>query len=425
MARRSSLLKVLDSALSTYDRQPTPANKSAVSHALAGWMGSKGVGWKTSVRNKNNAVENLQKQLNGQGGHARNQIALSHVRNESRVIITDLFAHQKIVFRPGLMTKLAGNGTLSRLGGRLTVKSTTQNARTLYNSNSSSSASGASSAASSSTAQAMLDQIIPTEIYAEVLAGLTTMMPTFLRELTASCTPFVGIAVSGGTTLVNLGKVARSEYRLSKGTMHADRTLSTGNPDEAFQAVIKMLNREADQNIEKYAVGLVELGSKAATMLADGGTATNAAIGLASGLVKLLMMARIVVRDVQECKAANKLMAEPVITAELFQVCPVMGAYMICCVPTSVTVNTMLDSERFYEPGMMDTVERAVKRHIAPLKFQARRLVKEHRMYIPGLQNAPGVLEKNQKALDKMKQPSTAEWADRITAISSNDAPLV
>ncbi|MEJ6709700.1 MAG: hypothetical protein QNK92_13055, partial [Amylibacter sp.] len=297
-------------------------------------MGSKGMGWKTSVRNKNNAVENLQKQLNGQGGHVRNPIVLSHVRNESRVIITDLFAHQKIVFRPGLMTKLAGNGTLSRLGGRLTVKSTTQNARTLYNSNASSAASNASSAASGSRAQTMLDQIIPTEIYAEVLAGLAMRMPTFLRELTASCTPFVGIAVSGGTTLVNLGKVARSEYRHSQATMHADRSLSTGNPDEAFQAVIKMLNREADQNIEKYAVGLVELGSKAATMLADGGTATNAAIGLASGLVKLLMMARIVVCDVQECKAAKKLMAGLVITSELFQVCPVMGAFMICCVTT-------------------------------------------------------------------------------------------
>lgn len=58
---------------------------------------------------------------------------------------------------------------------------------------------------------------------------------------------------------------------------------------------------------------------------------------------------------------------------------------------------------------MMDTVERAVKRHIEPLKTQANRLIKEHRMVIPALQNAPGVLEKNNKKLKAMmdlKKPS-------------------
>jgi hypothetical protein len=417
-SRRSDKLKALDAALLAYDKQENPSNKSAINAALATWTLSKGVGWKTSIRNKNNAVENLQKQLSGQPGHAHNPIALSHVRNESRAIVTDLFLHKKLIFRPGLMTKLAGNGSLARLGGRITVVSTVYNAKALDKSNGALLSAG-NRAATPSTTQALLDQVIPKEICIDVMADLVSIMPEFLRELSASCAPFVGVAVSGGTTLLNIGKLARSEYRLTMGTKHADRSLASDDPDVAFQAVIEMLDREAIQNLASFEVGLVEFGSKAASMLVDGGTATNAAIGLASGLVKLLMLARIVVRDVQERNAANKLMLEPVITSELFQVCPVMGAYMICCVPTSVTVNTMLSSERFYEPGMMDTVERAVKRHITPLKFQARRLVKEHRMYIPSLQDSSGVLMKNKNALEAMKQPSTAEWADKITGFGS------
>ena len=138
--------------------------------------------------------------------------------------------------------------------------------------------------------------------------------------------------------------------------MHATRALSTEDPEAALQAVLRMLEREHNKNLSEFAVGLSEFGSKAATLLADGGTATNAAIGLSFGLIKLVMLMRIVVRDVQERNAANKVIQRPLITNELFAVCPVMGAYLICCAPTSVIVNTILSSDHFYQPGMMDKV---------------------------------------------------------------------
>jgi hypothetical protein len=106
--------------------------------------------------------------------------------------------------------------------------------------------------------------------------------------------------------------------------------------------------------------------------------------------------------DITERNAANKLLLKPLITIELFNACPVLGAYLICCAPTSVIVNTVLSSDKFYQPGMMDTVQRAVKKHVEPLKEQAQRLIKEHRMFIPSLQNYPGVLEQNKKELKRM-----------------------
>ena len=197
-------------------------------------------------------------------------------------------------------------------------------------------------------------------------------------------------------------KVSRAQYRLHYAQVHANRSLSTDEPEAAFKALIRLLDREDTEQIAGLAVGMAELSSKAVSVLVDGGTVANAAIGLTSGLIKLLMLLRIVVRDITERNTANKLLLKPIITIELFSACPVMGAYLICCSPTSVIVNTMLSSDKFYEPGMQDTVQRAVKKHVEPLKNQARRLVKEHRMFIPSLQNYPGVLEQNKKALKLM-----------------------
>jgi hypothetical protein len=114
------------------------------------------------------------------------------------------------------------------------------------------------------------------------------------------------------------------------------------------------------------------------------------------------MILRIVVRDIQERNAANVVLKQPIIGVELFEANPLMGAYLICCAPTSVLVNTMLDSKNFNKPGMMDKVEQATKKHLKPLKSRARSLITEHRMYIPGLQNFPGLLKKNKKNLKDM-----------------------
>ncbi len=51
---------------------------------------------------------------------------------------------------------------------------------------------------------------------------------------------------------------------------------------------------------------------------------------------------------------------------------------------------------------MMDVVERTVERHVNPMREAARRLVMEHRMYIPPLMNFPGLVKKNEDNLEAM-----------------------
>jgi len=280
------------------------------------------------------------------------------------------------------------------------AKKVVTNSVTLAKASKSSSSDSRSKASSLSTK--LLNEMIPSGLKQEVLKEMAGVMPTFLTELTVSCTPFVGVIFSGGSAVVSGGKLAHAVYKQERVVMHASRTLSTEEPEAAFKALIRMMDRESNQKAENFAKGLADFGSKLASTLADGGTVTNAAIGLASGLVKLLMILRIVVRDVLERNAANKLLQKPVITVDLFIANPLMGAYFICCLPTSVLVNVMLDSENFNKPGMMDKIEHAVRKHHKPLQAKARSLICDHRMYFPELQNFPALLKKNKKSLKAM-----------------------
>jgi hypothetical protein len=225
-----------------------------------------------------------------------------------------------------------------------------------------------------------------------------------MAEWAAACAPFAGVIVSGGSAVVSAATTLRAAWRVREGTIHGQRTLSADEPDKAMQALVLMLDRERTNQVAGLGVGIAAFGGKLAGVLADGGTATNAAIGIASGVAKLAMLVSAIVIDVREKNAANKIMIGARVGPELFSACPLMGAYLVCCAPTSVLVNTIFDGDKFYQPGMMDVVERAVKRHVQPMREAARRLVNEHRMFIPELVYFPGLVEKNEAKLEQMME---------------------
>ncbi|MGJ8640768.1 MAG: hypothetical protein ACSHYA_15370 [Opitutaceae bacterium] len=399
---RSSQLKAVDEALKKYHLGKTPSQLEALQGALMKWMQSKGAGWKTSVRNRTNAVDTLYKQVTGLGtGQSKDPLALSRIRDESRAIITDLFQGKQLIYRSGVLTKLAGAGTLGRAGAVATIGSVVNNARIVGKG---AGASGASGSNASMLSEKLISTFVPAEVKAEVLQAMVGVMPDFLVQLKASVAPFVGVITSGGSALISIASATRAQYRVDRAGMHAERTLSAEEPEAAFLALIRMLERERTTALVNLARSMAEFGGKLASTLADGGAVTNSAIGLASGVVKLTHLLLLVVRDVLERTAANRLLREPIITIKLFEANPLMGAYLICCAPTSVLVNTMLSSERFYEPGMMDKVEHAVKKHIGPLREQAQRLIKEHRMYFRELDHFPGVMSRNEGKLKAMME---------------------
>jgi hypothetical protein len=337
--------------------------------------------------------------------------ALSLVRDESRAIVDDLFRDQKLEWRSGFKQKL-GN---QRWGVILGVPGAARNANTLsggaLNQGVQSMTPGMAqnmvpnlgppvpSAASLQKTQELIREFTPPELLAEVTRALGDIAPTLSKEFAASITPLVGVLTPAASSVWSAYTAIKTEFDREEVQRHQRSGLTVDEPARAIEAVDRILYRESTFEALSASIAAAEFGSKLVTFLVDAGTATNAAIGLGANALKFTNILRVIVRDVSEKRAANKAMLAKV-DASIFEVCPIVGAYMICCVPTSVLVNAVL--ERFWEHGWRGEVEQAVAQHVVPLRKRAQSLVQEHRFVIPGLMNYPGLMEVNKEKLKEM-----------------------
>lgn len=410
---RSTQLKAVDEALKQYHLTKSPAAFSNLQGALLKWIQKEGANWKNSIRNRNgNAVDTLYRQtiaVKNVKQTGEEMVALSSIREESRAIIIDLFAGKRLEYRPGLLTKIAGNNEISKMSARKTIQGVVSDGRTLVSSampNSFKGMQGRASNASGANAQMFSSKLfnaaVPAGIAEQVKQLLISAMPDFFAKWAASLAPFSGVLTSASGPIISAAGVLKNQWALSNSRMHSQRTFSADEPEQAFRALIELLERERNSSIADLSISVAEFGGKMAGILVDAGTVTNTAVSFAAGVAKLLLLIAVAVRDITEKNVANELMTKPNVDAKLFAACPVMGAYFICCVPTSVIVNVLLSSDKFYQPGMMDKVEHAVKNHIHPLREKAKTFVKEYRLLIPELANSPGLLDVNNKKLKQM-----------------------
>jgi hypothetical protein len=394
-SRRSSQLKAIDAALSKYHDTPTDESLGKLRTAIVSWMQKEGPGWKSSVRNKFHAVDDLHKQAMGipvPHREASDIVGFSYLRAESRAIVDDLFRGKSMEWRPWILPKLAEQ----KFGLTINSAQAARNAAA-FSSNSAGVASKATE-----IAQKAFQTLVPLSIAGQVGMALARVMPDFMKEFAASMVPFAGVTATGAMAVYNGCQALHSEYQIHDAHKHQARSLSADEPALAIAALIRMLERERNYFAYSATVGTAAFAGQLVGVLVDGGTASTAAVGLAGNAAKLANIIRIIVEDVKEKNAANERMRSMRVTGEIFNICPLVGAYLILCVPTSVMLNTVFD--RIGEHGWRGDVERTVQRHLIPLQDQARRVVQEHRFVIPALASYPGMFVRNEKKLQEMEE---------------------
>jgi hypothetical protein len=410
---RSKELKAIDAAVLRYNNTKATADLDALRLAITAWMDKEGARWKSSIRNKYNAVDDLDKQSRGLPTMITSD-EFKAVRNASKDIVDQLFRGKTLDWKPDFFVKLvrdrwndrpvdwnpkmlsgAGN---NRVGVLTNAYSVTTNSLQV-----------AGKASAPQMAKELFHSIVPSEHVVEVSALLAKEMPSFMHEFTASLIPFAGVAVTAGSAVVSAVKTGYYLFQLDDARVHAARSLSVDEPAAAINALIRILERERNYNATSASISTTAFVGKLAGILADGGTATNAAIGLAAGAAKFLNNLKMIVRDVIERSEANKRMQRGGINAEIFEVCPIVGAYLILCVPTSVMVNTVFS--HVTEHGWRGDVERTVARHIIPLQSHARNVIANHRFEIVALKNYPGMFAVNENKLAQMQ--AWKEWRER------------
>jgi hypothetical protein len=345
-------------------------------------------------------------------------VALSHLQDEPRALVDTLFRNRKVVWRSGWLGKLGdrrkeavftigneglnvaaatdevirGDDAFGPTAQRGAVKGAQQ------------AAPYAKTAAVHATmpARLLFETLVPAEGRQFVAAAVAQVYPDFMEKLAASMIPFVGVFVSGAVLVKDLHKVAMETYHLRRTRMHVDRSLAAADPEAAMRALVRILERERNADALEASLSLTEFGSKLAGTLVDGGSATNAAISAAAGVVKFANIIRVIGRDWSEQSAANKAIDAGAVDVTIFQTCPLVGAYYVCCAPTSALVNDIYG--RFWEAGWRGEVEYTTAKHLEPVRERARHVIREHRFVIPGLERYPGVLTPNKAELKAMME---------------------
>jgi hypothetical protein len=250
----------------------------------------------------------------------------------------------------------------------------------------------------------LVTQVVPPSAQVEVLKAVQVIVPSFHAQFAAAVVPLGGILIAAGTTLWNTGNALHKQYGIVQTRTHRDRSLAGVEGLAAIGALIRILERERNADIYSASVSVCELGGKIAGLAIDGGMASNTAIGLAANIAKLLNIVRIVYRDVSEKNAANKLIqwGHGSIDISVVETCPLLGCYLICCLPTSALMALIL--KRFGQSGWMDVAERTATRHIDPLREKAREVIKNHRFEIQSLSRHAGVLGENEEEKLRMMQ---------------------
>jgi len=419
---RSSKLKAVDTALARYEKSPDADHKKVVHKAFMAWMMDKGGDWKNSVRNSKNAVDTLYKQLTGHAapGAALDVEGMKAMEGEAERLMQELFGGASITWKNAFRVKvnsdlvnpskesfitylpvnqykasastnkfgLAGNTAGAVVAGK-TLKSMAE---------------GSGQGATGAMISKLVTQVVPPGAQLEVMKAVQMLVPTFQAQFAAAVVPLGGILIAAGTTLWNTGNALHKQYGVVQTGMHRDRSLAGAEGLAAINALIRILERERNADIYSASVSVCELGGKIAGLAIDGGMATNTAVGLAANVAKLLNIVRIVYQDVSEKNAANKLIqwGHGSIGIDVFETCPLLGCYLICCLPTSALMALIMN--RFGQAGWMDMAERTASHHIDPLRDKARGVIKNHRFEIRSLSRFPGVLGENEEEKRRMME---------------------
>jgi hypothetical protein len=380
---RGLTLRAIDNALERYHQQPTTGNLTALKAAFAAYTASEPQ-WLKSPRNRYRAFEILQHDLSGTSTlqlTPAERVAWKLIYDESQAALQKLFQGKSLEWRTGLSAKLSKqrNGLIEN------SYDLTKNSLALANQH------------PMEMAKKLFDDIVPAEVRSIVAQALQLLLPKFMQDLAASIAPFLGIGYSAYNLVKASAEAISSEIKLSQSRQHAQQAFCTNEPALATQALLRILDRECTSAKFAFALNATSFTAKLATAVADGGTVGNAAIGVASSVASLINILRVITIDCLERQAANRHMGRHQITPEIFDACPIIGAYMICCVPASALMNALFEEQAVV--GWTGKAEHAWKNHWMPLRETARDLIKEHRFVIPALERHPGVITPNHEAL--------------------------
>ena len=397
--RRSNELKKIDEAIKLN-------NARAAKAALENWIkaqNAKGADWHKSVRNQKGAVQSLYNNLGilgaavgykNIGEEMDDKLAKVEIKRAHRLAASKMFTGKKVKFKDSFWgisrnkckenaskmeraKNAAGNAarTTAGVGGNVAAnaaeaRSIATNLRTAINSI-------LGNAISEPTKNALVEQVFGTG----------------LAQFVADATPFFGVVSSGvGATQAWVGVAMKLSSARKMESHYGD--VRPGDAAAALDAIVSIIDKQIRKQTADGVIRTTAFSAKGISLLADGGTASTAALGAIESIAILLNTLADLVIDASQRDAGNKLISEGKIDVQLFEKCPILGCYYIVMQEHSTIMN--FEVANMGKNNWSLEAER-LRNAIEPVLKKAANLIKDSRLEIPGMELSKGVYQSSLK----------------------------
>jgi hypothetical protein len=387
---RSKELKEIDAALLAYRQAEKNSNgsilaeKQRVQKALEAWKKSKG-DWKNSIRNKNKAVELLSNELGAMIGFAggmnsRGELMVTGDEARAMKIVADAIrGNTRLMFQGKKLTVKGSKAAADINDVRSALMDFKSKGTTIVNT-----ARGVAAPPPKLLGDQVRDLLV--QLFGgDAQAAQEALGPTFMDFLNAA-TPFLG-AISSGIKAVGKWKdLAKNLYQQAQMSQ-ASNSFAPGDPAAAFDAILRIMDRQATEYGVAASIYTVSSASKFATTAFDAGALSGPLLGAAESLAITIQKIYLFARDWKEMKAANAILATGPYDLTLFKTYPLLGCYLIANSDTSAIINMAVGD--YGRAGWKLEVEIMVKK-AQPVFAKAREVISGSRFEIASMAQMKG-----------------------------------
>jgi len=393
-----SIIKPRSESLKRIDAAIRLRNETDTKKALVSWINeqnTKRQDWHKSVRNEKGAVKKLYDQLGVLGAGATFKspqeqradiVARQEMKENMRQAAANMFRGREMKFKDSFwgITRSRCNTITTKLervenGARTGVGV----ARKVY----------AVGSPLYSIAQnlekaikGIMGEGLPEATRNEIIAAV---LGTSIADFAKDSSPLIGVFSSGAKAAAAWVGVATNVY--DQTVMEENfGNVRPGDAASALRAISAIIERQIAKQTVDAVVRTTAFTAKGLTVLADGGTATTAAIGAVESIAILLNTLADIVTDARQKIAANKLIEAGKIDVELFNVCPMLGCYYIVVQDHSTIMN--FDVENMGRDNWQQEAER-LRWALQPVLEKAKTLIASSRIELPGMDIAKGVYQ--------------------------------
>ena len=243
----------------------------------------------------------------------------------------------------------------------------------------------AASKAGTEAAKSLLKKLFDGMEWVEVIPLLGDALHQVQQEVSAflAAIPCLGSMESGAKAIWYFGNAAERAWTSHKVEQNST-VIRAGDPRAACLAVMEIIDRARNENLVKGSINATHAVASAGMFFVDGGAISGPAAAAAKSCANLCQSLYLWGRDIKEMIQGNKALGNPEdLTADVFKISPILGAYLMTESNTSDLISFMISDIGL--PGWMSKIE-TVLPQLSYVQNEAGRLIRGSRLQLDGLQ---------------------------------------